>query len=81
MIDASFNIITSIVRVGVQNQIDLSWNQPLENGATIKNYFFYVEELPPLMHPLSTGPIIRMQYLSLILNHYCLLLEAQPDLL
>ena len=43
-IDASFNIITSIVRVGVQNQIDLSWNRPLENGATIKNYFFYVEE-------------------------------------
>jgi hypothetical protein len=44
IIDASFNILTSIVRVGVQNQIDLSWNRPLENGATIKNYFFYVEE-------------------------------------
>ncbi|NBP58935.1 hypothetical protein EBU71_20795, partial [bacterium] len=41
---SEFDILTSIVRVGVQNQIDLSWNMPNENGATIKNYFFYVEE-------------------------------------
>ena len=41
---AEFDILTSIVRVGVQNQIDLSWNIPIQNGATIKNYFFFVEE-------------------------------------
>ncbi len=41
---AEFDILSSIVRVGVQNQIDLSWNIPNENGATIKNYFFYIEE-------------------------------------
>ena len=41
---AEFDILTSIVHVGVQNQIDLSWNIPNENGATIKNYFFYNEE-------------------------------------
>lgn len=41
---AEFDILTSIVSVGVQNQIDLSWNMPIENGATIKNYFFYVQE-------------------------------------
>jgi hypothetical protein len=41
---AEFDVLTSIVRVGVQNQIDLSWNIPIQNGATIKNYFFYVEE-------------------------------------
>lgn len=41
---AEFDILTSIIRVGVQNQLDLSWNIPNENGATIKNYFFYNEE-------------------------------------
>jgi len=41
---ASFDVLTSIVRVGNQNRIDLSWNIPRENGATIKNYFFYTEE-------------------------------------
>jgi hypothetical protein len=41
---AEFDILSSIVRVGVQNQIDLSWNRPTENGATVKNYFFYKEE-------------------------------------
>lgn len=41
---ATFDVLTSIVRVGTQNQIDLSWNIPPENGATIKNYFFYNEE-------------------------------------
>jgi hypothetical protein len=42
--DASFDVLTSIVRPGVSNQLDLSWNIPTENGATIKNYFFYNEE-------------------------------------
>ena len=41
---ATFEVLTSIVRVGTQNRIDLSWNIPTENGATIKNYFFYKEE-------------------------------------
>ena len=41
---AEFDILTSVVRVGVPNQIDLSWNMPIQNGATIKNYFFYSEE-------------------------------------
>jgi hypothetical protein len=41
---AEFDILSSIVRIGVQNQIDLSWNIPIENGATIKNYFIYKEE-------------------------------------
>jgi hypothetical protein len=41
---ATFDVLTSIVRVGNQNRIDLSWNIPIENGATIKNYFFYTEE-------------------------------------
>ena len=41
---ATFDVLTSIVRVGNQNRIDLSWNTPRENGATIKNYFFYTEE-------------------------------------
>lgn len=41
---AEFDVLTSIVTVGVQNQIDLSWNQPTNNGATIKNYFFYIQE-------------------------------------
>lgn len=48
---AEFDVLTSIVRVGVQNQIDLSWNIPTENGATIKNYFFYVEERIPSVVP------------------------------
>ena len=34
----------SFVIVGKQNQIDLSWNKPSNNGYTIKNYFFYSEE-------------------------------------
>ena len=41
---AEFDVLTSIVRAGGQNQIDLSWNRPTENGATVKNYFFYKEE-------------------------------------
>ena len=43
-ISSELTVITSIVRAGVQNQIDLSWNRPINNGATIKNYFFYSEE-------------------------------------
>ena len=43
-VTATFDVLTSIVRVGTQNQLDLSWNIPTENGATIKNYFFYKEE-------------------------------------
>jgi hypothetical protein len=34
----------SFVVVGKQNEIDLSWNKPSNNGYTIKNYFFYSEE-------------------------------------
>lgn len=37
-------VFTSIVRTGVQNQLDLSWNIPVNNGSTIKNYFIYSEE-------------------------------------
>lgn len=51
IVEAEFDILTSIVRVGVQNQVDLSWNIPTENGATIKNYFFYNEELTTSIVP------------------------------
>lgn len=50
---ATFDILSSIVRVGTQNRIDLSWNIPEENGATIKNYFFYTEER---ISPVTPGP-------------------------
>ena len=43
-IDASFDVLSGIVRVGTPNEIDLSWNTPVNNGATVKNYFFSVEE-------------------------------------
>jgi hypothetical protein len=43
-IDASFDVLSGIVRVGIPNEIDLSWNTPVNNGATVKNYFFSVEE-------------------------------------
>jgi hypothetical protein len=43
-ISAELTVMTSIVRTGVQNQLDLSWNIPVNNGSTIKNYFFYSEE-------------------------------------
>ena len=43
-ISTEFTVGSSIVRAGVQNQLDLSWNTPLDNGTTIKNYFFYSEE-------------------------------------
>jgi len=34
----------SIVQIGKQNRIDLSWNSVINNGYTVKNYFFYAEE-------------------------------------
>ena len=43
-ISTVFTVGSSIVRAGVQNQLDLSWNPPVNNGSTIKNYFFYSEE-------------------------------------
>ena len=43
-ISTEFTVVSSIVRPGVQNQLDLSWNAPINNGSTIKNYFFYSEE-------------------------------------
>lgn len=43
-IDASFDVLSGIVRVGIPNEIDLSWNTPVNNGATVKNYFFSVDE-------------------------------------
>lgn len=56
---AEFDVLSSIVRVGVQNQIDLSWNRPTENGATVKNYFFYKEErITPVTPPPSVSTII-----------------------
>ena len=68
---AEFDILTSIVRVGVQNQIDLSWNRPTENGATIKNYFFYVEErisnvipAPSVNTIMETVPLTAFSYYS-----------------
>lgn len=71
---AEFDILTSIVRVGVQNQIDLSWNIPIQNGATIKNYFFYVEErttqvvpAPPVSTMVTTVPPINGSYYSYVL--------------
>jgi len=51
---ATFDVLTSIVRPGTQNQIDLSWNIPAENGATIKNYFFYKEERRAIISPAPT---------------------------
>jgi hypothetical protein len=68
---AEFDVLTSIVRVGIQNQIDLSWNRPINNGASIKNYFFYVEErssnvtpAPNLTTILETVPLTVSSYYS-----------------
>jgi len=58
---AEFDVLSSIVRVGVQNQIDLSWNRPVNNGATIKNYFFYVEERQPSTYLMSASAVIAAQ--------------------
>ena len=43
-ISTEITVGSSIVRAGVQNQLDLSWNAPINNGSTIKNYFIYSEE-------------------------------------
>ena len=68
---ASFDVLTSIVVVGTQNQIDLSWNIPTENGATIKNYFFYTEErttdispAPAVSSVIATRPVTNSSYYS-----------------
>ena len=68
---AEFDVLASIIRVGVQNQIDLSWNIPIQNGATIKNYFFYVEErtssivpAPAVSTMVTTVPPINGSYYS-----------------
>jgi len=52
---ATFDVLSSIVRVGTQNRMDLSWKIPSENGSTIKNYFFYTEER---ISPVSPGPAV-----------------------
>ena len=66
-----FDILTNIVRVGVQNQIDLSWNIPIQNGATIKNYFFYTEErrssiipAPPISTVITSIAPVNISYYS-----------------
>ena len=68
---ATFDVLTSIVGVGTQNQIDLSWNIPTENGATIKNYFFYTEErttdispAPAVSTVIATRPATNSSYYS-----------------
>lgn len=58
---AEFDVLSSIVRVGVQNQIDLSWNRPVNNGATIKNYFFYMEERVPSTYLMPVSSVIAAQ--------------------
>ena len=74
--EATFDVLTSIVRPGVSNQLDLSWNIPTENGATIKNYFFYNEErrfvvdtatpvpAPPVSTIVNTIPATNASYYS-----------------
>jgi hypothetical protein len=52
---ATFDVLSSIVRVGFQNRNDLLWKIPSENGSTIKNYFFYTEER---VSPSSPGPAV-----------------------
>ena len=82
---AEFDVLTSIVSVGVQNQIDLSWNQPIENGATVKNYFFYVEErltniypAPPVSKIMETISASSSSYYSyaLPIPYYAPVLSA-----
>ena len=68
---ATFEVLTSIARIGSQNRIDLSWNIPVENGATIKNYFFYKEErrsvvtpAPPISTIMETTVATNPSYYS-----------------
>ena len=63
-ISTELTVFTSIVRTGVQNQLDLSWNRPTNNGATIKNYFFYSEEREM---PSVTSPVVSFSYDSYLL--------------
>jgi hypothetical protein len=70
-VTATFDVLTSIVRIGTQNQVDLSWNIPTENGGTIKNYFFYTEErktdtipAPPVSTILETSSPSNSSYYS-----------------
>ena len=81
-ITATFDILTGIVRVGLQNKIDLSWNKPINNGGTVKNYFFYVEErvssitpAPPINTILTTNSIASYYY------SYALPLPYSSDIL
>jgi len=71
--EAAFEVLTSIVRPGISNQVDLSWNIPIENGATIKNYLFYNEEreftnrtlaAPPVSTVVTTIPSTNSSYYS-----------------
>ena len=63
-ISTELTVFTSIVRTGVQNQLDLSWNRPTNNGATIKNYFFYSEEREM---PSLTSTVLSSSYESYLL--------------
>ena len=63
-ISAELTVFTSIVRTGVQNQLDLSWNTPINNGSTIKNYFFYSQERSAAE---LTSPVISSTYDSYLL--------------
>ena len=70
IIVAEFDVLSSIVRVGIENEIDLSWNTPVNNGATVKNYFFSVDErlsttvpAPPVSIIMSTiAPSVSSYY-------------------
>lgn len=63
-ISTELTVFTSIVRTGVQNQLDLSWNLPTNNGATIKNYFFSSEERAAAS---LTSPVVSSSYDSYLL--------------
>lgn len=66
---ATFDVLSSIVRVGNQNRIDLSWNAPRENGATIKNYFFYTEERMTSVSPAPSVSTV-MENTAATNNYY-----------
>lgn len=42
----------SFIQINKSYQIDLSWNKPINNGNTIKNYFFYVEDRTIIATPV-----------------------------
>jgi hypothetical protein len=63
-ISTELTVFTSIVRTGVQNQLDLSWNLPTNNGATIKNYFFSSEERAAAS---LSSPVVSSSYDSYLL--------------